>query len=265
MFRFSALLLTILLLLVPSAVVVAQQSVLKEIPEKNGDYPDHEHPGVRVRVFVHEPKGHRPTPTPSPLICTDPDSNATVGPTGWKLPPDTWRYNLNLSSVPSSVGSDNLALIANESFTAWINAIAGSSSKPTIIRGADATKTKSAYDGQNIIAWGRTSGTALAVTYTRYYTSTRLVVDVDTIMNQKFPWSWTPYDSGVCGLINTYDVQDILTHELGHWFGLDDHYTSPYIDNTMYGYGTKAEIKKDTLTSGDISGIQTLYPFGFDF
>jgi hypothetical protein len=41
--------------------------------------------------------------------------------------------------------------------------------------------------------------------------------------------------------------------------GLKDHYTADYADNTMYGYGSLGETKKDTLTTGDINGVLAKY------
>ena len=79
-------------------------------------------------------------------------------------------------------------------------------------------------------------------------------MDVDTIMNQKFPWTLNTCST------SAYDAADILNHELGHWFGLNDHYTSAYINNTMYGYGSKAETKKVTPAQGDKDGINLIYP-----
>ncbi|MFH0937373.1 MAG: hypothetical protein V1808_03695 [Candidatus Daviesbacteria bacterium] len=222
-----------------------------DIPEKNGDYSDPDHKGIRVRVFVHEPK----TVSPITTTCSDQDSSIVVDPAGWKLPSGTWTYNLNTSSVPFSVGSSNLPTIARNGFNQWQNA----QGKVAFQIGPSTTKTKSAYDGQNIIAWGRTSGNALAVTYTRYLISTKTVVDVDTIINQKFAWSWTPYVTGVCGKSNTYDAQAVLTHELGHWLGLNDEYSTSYVNHTMYGYGYKGDIKADTLTTGDKAGTIAIY------
>ena len=114
------------------------------------------------------------------------------------------------------------------------------------------------YDGQNIIAWGRTNGSALAVTYTWFNQATGYVAEVDTIMNQKFSWFWNATNN-TCTEQNSYDAQNILTHELGHWMGLDDTYDSTYVNNTMYGYGSKGETKKDTLTTGDVSGVNAIY------
>lgn len=224
------------------------------IPERNGTYNDPGHPGVKVRVFVHP---ERPTKTESPaLVCglADPDSIAPVSAAGWRLPA-SWKYNLNQSSVPSSIGGANLPTIAANGFADWT---AAANNNVTFTRGPNTTVTRQAYDNRNIIAWGRTSGSALGVTYVRYYTSTGQVVDVDTIMNQKFSWKWS--NSNACAESTAYDAENIMNHELGHWLGLDDEYTVDYVHNTMYGYGAKGEVKKNTLTSGDTAGAAAIYP-----
>jgi hypothetical protein len=228
------------------------------LPQVSGTYDVPGHPNLKLRVFVHGPKV-KPEPSVLPsLVCNpDPTSDAVVDSAGWHLPTGQWVYRLNTASVPSSVGSSNLSTLAQLAFGAWQNV---SNGKVAFVAGSPTTVNRAKYDGQNIIAWGRTSGSALAVTYTWYYPSTGVVAETDTIMNLKFPWSWTDQSSSQnCADANSYDAQDILTHELGHWMGLDDEYTSAYVDNTMYGYGSKGEVKKDTLTTGDIAGVGNIY------
>ena len=77
-------------------------------------------------------------------------------------------------------------------------------------------------------------------------------------MNKAYVWTWSGGTTD-CAYTESYDAQNILTHEIGHWFGLDDEYTDEYIENTMYGYGSKWEVKKNTLTTGDINGLQAIY------
>ena len=246
-----------LMLSISSGLALAGPSVDTEkdsiVPEQNGTYDDPGHPGVKVRVFVHAPK-EQLVAAPS-FVCelSDPDSSATVGSAGWHLPANV-TYQLNPSSVPTSVGSGNLSTIVGNGFSDWSSA---SGNKISFSRGADTTVDRSANDGKNIVAWGRTSGQALGVTYVRYNTSTGAVVDVDTIMNKKFAWSWA--NSDICANPTTYDAENILTHELGHWVGLDDVYTSDFVNNTMYGYGAKGEVKKNTLTTGDKAGAYHIY------
>lgn len=231
------------------AVSVSAQSENANIPERNGDFPVPGRSDVRVRVFVHEPK-EKPTVSTS-AVCSDNPSDAVVGAAGWKLPSGTWKYKINPASVPSSVGSSNLATIASNSFAKWMSYI--SSGSPNLVADGTTTKTRNALDYENIITWGRTQGSALGVTYVWYYTATHIVADVDTIMNKKFAWSL-----GVCST-TSYDAENILIHELGHWFGLDDEYDSSFVENTMFGYGAKAERKKVTPENGDKAGIDLIY------
>lgn len=242
------ILFSLVLVFVLALAVSAQNT--PEIPERNGDYPVPGRPDLRVRVFVHEPK-EKPTASSTLAVCDDPNVFvSTVGPAGWKLPNSDWKYKVNTSSAPLSVSG--LGAIVSNSFNTWTTAI-NSSAKPNLVADGITLKTRNALDFESIITWGRTNGSALGVTYVWYYTATNLVADVDTIMNKKFPWSLT------CST-DSYNAEDILVHELGHWFGLNDQYTASYVDNTMYGYGSKAEIKKITPEQGDKAGINLIYP-----
>ncbi len=224
------------------------------IPERNGTFNDPDHPGVKVRVFVHPERPVRAEASALACNLPDPDSASVIGATGWKLPA-TWTYNLNPNSVPVSVGGTNLPTIVASGFADWQGA---AGNKIVITRGANTTVDRQAYDNRNVIAWGRTSGSALGVTYVRYLPSTGQVIDVDTIMNKKFSWKWS--GSNTCADPAAYDAENIMTHELGHWLGLDDEYDAASINNTMYGYGFKGEVKKNTLTTGDIQGTLIIYP-----
>lgn len=228
-----------------------------EAPEADGVYEVPNRPGLKVQVFVHKQKQKAAKAITPSLVCnlSDPNSNAVIPAAGWHLVGSTWTYRLNVSSVPSSVGASDMPTIASNAFGAWQSAIGG---KINLLRGADTGISRSSYDGQNVIAWGRTSSRALAVTYTWFYSSSGQVVEEDTIFNSRVAWEWS--SSPNCAYPNYYDAQDILTHEIGHWMGLDDTYDLSYADNTMYGYGSKAEVKKNTLTSGDVAGVLAIYP-----
>lgn len=228
---------------------------LESVPQKDGVYKLPNHPDMKVRVFVHYPKMFgkgKPAPTPSPS-CSDSTSESVVGSAGWYLP-QNWTYTLNTGSVPSSVGGKNLESIARNSFQAWVNAINNQIYVSQL--GTSSDIKPNSDDGINLIAWGTTPSNALAVTYTMYWTSgpnTGKVAGVDTIMNRKVHWSWNECNN------NSYDVQDVLTHEIGHWMGMTDEYSNGYSENTMFGYASTAETKKNTLTNGDILGVRSIY------
>jgi hypothetical protein len=77
-------------------------------------------------------------------------------------------------------------------------------------------------------------------------------IEVDCMMNTRFQWSLT-------GEAGKMDVQNIMTHELGHFSGLADLYNDADYWLTMYGYGAYGETYKRTLGLGDINGIRAVY------
>jgi len=94
------------------------------------------------------------------------------------------------------------------------------------------------------IVWGLFGGPPFA----------RELVEWDMVFNDNYVWADAMYStSGVM------DFENIATHELGHAVGLGDLYNKKCAEQTMFGYATESEIKKRTLESGDITGIQTLY------
>ena len=244
--------------------VFAKKVSDNEVPQEEGVYDVPGHPNLKVRVFVYKEKSsHRPTPTPSPTpspVCNlpDPDSAAIVDSAGWHLPSGTWTYVLNTNSVPSSVGSSNLAIMAADAFNRWSNAIDPPAQITFVKSPKNTSVSRAIYDGKNIITWGNASSGILAIATIWYYPSTGLVAEVDTVMNKSYPWAWSN-PATTCAYQNVYDAQDILTHELGHWMGLDDEYETIYKNATMYGYGSMTETLKDTLSSGDIAGVVSIY------
>lgn len=254
--RLLALIFGLTLLLLPISGVFAQGPDYSSdnLPEQAGVYNVAGRPDLKLRVFIHNP---RPPASVSAPVCglEDPDSAAVVTSAGWHLASGTWTYRLNPSSVPASVGGANLPTIATNAFAAWSGTAVGT--KVSFVAGPATTVSRAQFDSQNIVTWGRAPGTALAVSYIWYNTTTHQAVEVDTVMNKKFPWSWS--GSATCADPKSYDAQNILTHEFGHTVGLDDEYATDFVNNTMYGYGAKGEAKKNTLTSGDISGVAAIY------
>lgn len=226
----------------------------QQLPESDGTYDVPGHPKLKLKVITHKARGVKPSPTPAPTCSVnDPDSLAEIALGGYHLP-SNWTYSLNIGSAPAGVRS-NLPTIAQNSFSVWT---ANTSGLVTITRGADVPVNTQAFDGQNIVAWNRLNNNALAITYTWFDVTTGLVAENDTIMNKRYSWSWTPYAIDACAGSN-YDAQDILTHEIGHWMGISDQYDSAVVDNTMYGYSASGELKKDTLTTGDIASLKKIY------
>ncbi|MEM3383851.1 MAG: hypothetical protein QW698_07440 [Nitrososphaerales archaeon] len=114
------------------------------------------------------------------------------------------------------------------------------------------TTTRSAgrRDGYNVIAWGLYRRGAIAITYI-WYSGDR-IIETDTLLNTYYKWS-------LKGEKGKMDVQNIMTHEFGHWCGLDDLYDDKDYWLTMYGYASYGETYKQTLGLGDILGLRAVY------
>jgi hypothetical protein len=64
----------------------------------------------------------------------------------------------------------------------------------------------------------------------------------------KAGFNWTA--TNTCN--NEADVENVATHEFGHWFGLGD--LDAGLDLTMYGGAPRCETKKRSLGIGDLIG-----------
>ena len=125
-------------------------------------------------------------------------------------------------------------------------------------------------DGSNVIDWGSTKhfgGTVIAVVVFFYFTSTGEMVEADMRFNKDLSWSSNGGPGAISdpdnttGLSGFFDVQNIATHEGGHYVsGLKDLKDSTERELTMYGFGSTGELKKRTLGLGDQLSIATAYP-----
>lgn len=212
---------------------------------------------IVLKTFVHDPQGHGKPLPPSNCTVTTNDQVSDFGLAGWHMPSVGMSYQINLSTKPKNLSESQVSTAVQSSFGTWTTADSGQ-----IFNYAGTTSVKAAkLDGTNAILWkGITSG-ALAITYVWYYTSTGQLVEADTVFNQNYKWDLINISAGDCGGTNgAYDVQNIATHEFGHWIGLDDLYSTVDKDLTMYGYGETKELKKDSLGLGDISGANAIAP-----
>ena len=210
-------------------------------------------PGISVRAFIHRPRvvEHNHLGT-----CTETtnDNINDFGLTGWHLPANiTWK--LNQSSVPATITAALAESTIQSSFATW-SKLAGTS----FIDDGSTSVKNTRLDGTNAVLWKRLGASTIGVTYVWYYTSTGDVAEVDTAFNSRYPWRVFT-DGGDCSVqYDAYDLQNIATHEIGHWVGLEDLYDTADKDLTMYGFGAGGELKKRSLGTGDVSGAQAVAP-----
>jgi hypothetical protein len=113
------------------------------------------------------------------------------------------------------------------------------------------TRTAGRRDGYNVVSWSLYySRNVIAVT-SIWYSGSR-IVETDCRMNTVFKWS-------LKGEAGKMDVQNIMTHEFGHWCGLADLYSDTDYWLTMYGYAGYGETYKRSLGLGDINGLKAIY------
>ena len=90
----------------------------------------------------------------------------------------------------------------------------------------------------------------IAFTTVMFDQKTGEILDADMELND---WNFT---FTVSGVRSEYDVQNTVTHELGHVLGMD-HSTHP--DATMFYSANKGDINKRTLSQDDMDGLCYLY------
>jgi hypothetical protein len=209
------------------------------------------HGSVREHVSIT----HR-APAPPLGACTTP--NDTDSASAFELAPwdisSTLNVTLSTLNVPSSVGTNGFGSALPGAIGAWEATDLPSSAFGSVTQSS--VRPRQRLDGQNIIGFGRIGS---AVGLTRFWISAadNSVIEFDTLLNPKYPWS-TAGATSETGCVGTgeFDVQAVLTHELGHPVGLE------HFDNdvqTMYPFVATGETRKRTLAAGDTNGANTKY------
>jgi hypothetical protein len=122
----------------------------------------------------------------------------------------------------------------------------------------------SSSDGENLVFWGPGEDVARTRTYSPRGRPA-LITGFDIVLNSGKPWG--EESDGRVG----YDVQAVLTHEIGHVLGLADvcgpaggpaAALTPNGVLAMYGWSRCGETSKRTLKAGDRRGLHYLYGRG---
>lgn len=104
------------------------------------------------------------------------------------------------------------------------------------------------------------SSSALAVTIFAFNTRTRLIGGGDIFINcDDIRGMWDVLDSSSPDA-SKYDLQNTITHEIGHFVGLGHPYSDGRETSTMYYSASGGETSKRELSEDDINGVNYLYP-----
>ncbi len=147
----------------------------------------------------------------------------------------------------------------------------------TAVRGnfvyADGQTTCGASDGHNVIDAGDLPGGFLDATlaWTCTWAETRhgvtQAVSADIRMNNgDYKWTYDPSRDAACDPAQPpdqdrwrYDVESVLTHEMGHVYGLVNLSAAEDINLTMYPGVRRCTAHMRTLGRGDVLGLRALY------
>jgi hypothetical protein len=228
--------------------------------------------GLERVLFVHyrvQPPGVGGGP---PAVSDTADTFMWAPKLHWASATPGITYRID-SANSSGLSGSAIGSAVSAGFGTWTLA----DSNVTFAAGPPVTLTAdplAAPDGINSISWrslGPGSGSIIAVTGIWYSRASKSVSEVDTVFNDELSFSITPYTPGdadpsyagpvdASGNPTSFDVTDIATHEFGHWLVLGDLYRPATRLLTMYGYSAEGETYKDTLGTGDMLGIETIYP-----
>lgn len=176
----------------------------------------------------------------------------------WKSLCINWYLNnagtFRIPAGPDGSASQALEDTITTSFEAW-NEVPCQDLK--LVYGGRTDDDQASTDGKaNIVVfrdeyWAYASKTAFAITSVTYSPETGLIADADIELNAYYhPFTIGDLDVNI-------DVQNTVTHEVGHFGGLDH---SPVIESTMYANAHVGETQKRTLETDDIEGICSIYP-----
>ncbi len=189
------------------------------------------------------------------------NSGSGPQPDHWASMPVEWR--LNPSRGSNIAGGRSLADLVQASFKTWTSA---PNVALSVQRGADTSSTSSGFDGQNIICFTcsgdfSTESETLGVTMTTTATDvgsddgrggkTQFVgqiLDADIFFNPNKSFTTD------AGTDTVQDLQTVMTHEIGHFFGLDH---SAVVRAMMFPFAPDSE---RTLGTDDVAVMASIYP-----
>ncbi len=201
---------------------------------------------------------------------------------------------------PSRLTGDVLLEAARLAAAAWTHDSIACSALEIAVDTSEEAQADAAYDGHNRLMFNRTwcrdgkpgdplecyEPSALAITSVFAKKSTGEILDADIELNAKQPggFTWADLVAGGAAVAGSQDVQNTLTHEFGHFVGLDHNCYSPSqrgrpVDNTgrpapdcgsaatpeilratMYPSVRRGDIERRTLENDDQQAVCAVYP-----
>lgn len=210
-------------------------------------------PGLSEWVFVfpapngdHPGKGARSASTYDK--CNDGDQTAYT--LFAKANLGGLAFNINPSSGrPSNITENAWVQAVNDSFAAWDGVDLNTTYFAVNPSGGAA---RPALDANNTVGWAFiVPKTTLAAAWVWTDDATGRVTEADIFFNTSHPWDVY----GACnGNASAFEVGNVGTHEVAHVIAMN-HVKDEFGHATTYPSAPKGEVKKRTLTAGDVSGF----------
>lgn len=170
--------------------------------------------------------------------------------TEWRWPSSYPRisYYINTNATPRTAVLKAIKAAAN----AWNKAGA----RFELVYGGATTRYSGYNDSINVVEFRRSFGNTgwpartliWAINRGSYYD----IVECDMQINAYYQWA-------IGSMNNRFDLQNVVTHEFGHFVSLNDLYRRREKNMTMYGYVAFGETKKRSLAGPDKLGVRQIY------
>jgi hypothetical protein len=214
--------------------------------------------------------------TPLPAFIRASLSTTDASPIRWDLEETLQSVasvvNGEITFVVDTAGSQNLpgaeeGPAVERAFQHWEGI---GTSRVAFVRGADQAIQAANNDGINAVYWAEGSRTPIGGTNTNVTgfvsltptfkvtagAAKGIILDANIILNGR-EYDWGVLEPGVTPPDPFYDVEAVVTHEVGHFIGLDH---SAVVGAAMSARYRMMEARQRTLEMDDILGASAIYP-----
>lgn len=190
----------------------------------------------------------------------DPDCTERIGvncphlgiPLFWEGSSMPIPYLVNADGSGNSFA--DVAGAVEASFDGWQRAASG---EIRFQLSGSTSETVSGQDEQNTVTWTDLEDDVLGQVSIFFQSSSGRIFEADIELNDDFPWAVLPAGE-VDPSDPRADIQATVTHEAGHFLGLD-HENTKGTDVVMFFGGDTGDTTQRTLAGDDIEGVRAIY------
>lgn len=203
--------------------------------------------GVQTTTFTHR-ADRRDSISTSPTPTTSGQRYRLLqGGAFWQDVPVT--FVVGRSTIPDALDAGAATDAINASFSTW-NSVSNTETVFAAPNYNEGLTETTGNNGTNEVVWSSLGDNVIGEMHLWWRDEGDRLLEANVELNADVPWTTNPDERA------GFDVQNVLTHELGHC-GLRD--VTDYPDQTMYYLTARNETKKRTLEVGDKAGWRQLY------